>query len=183
MDVDEDDTLGSAFGLGSVLAEVGVDAASLNAFLERTEGKASLDMEAAIEEANTKFMDDVSDDELPDETPEDRAARQREQAAIRANEERWARRAAAEMAGGEGSGEAKRRKRQAERAQKEKDVVANVWPEFKQGTILRMSEVFYESPAARMASAAALLKKKRRLLDGPPHESCELTRGWRGARE
>lgn len=174
MDVDEDDTLGSAFGLGSVLAEVGVDAAALDAFLERTEGKTSRDMEAAMEQA--KFMDDVSDDDLPDESPEDKEAREREKDAIKANEERWARRAAAEMAGE--SGEARRRKRQAERAQKEKDVVANVWPEFKRGTVLKMTEIFYETPAAQMAAAAAQLKKKRRMIEGPSHEQCE----WSAAR-
>ncbi|BEJ18121.1 hypothetical protein CspHIS471_0703980 [Cutaneotrichosporon sp. HIS471] len=171
MDVDEDDTLGSAFGLGSVLAEVGVDEAALNAFLERTEGKSSRALEAAIQEGDEKYMDDVSDDELPAENDEDKEARAREQAAIKANEERWARRAAAELAPQKDKEKEKRRKRQAERAAAGKDVVGSVWPDFRQGTVLKMSEVFYETPAAREAVAAGLLKKKRRLLDGLPRES------------
>jgi transcription initiation factor TFIID subunit 1 len=176
MDVDEDDTLGSAFGLGSVLAEVGVDEAALNAFLERTEGKNSRALEAAIQQGDEKYMDDVSDGELPEENAEDRAARAREQAAIKANEERWARRAAAELAGTGPTEKEKRRRRQAERAAAEKDVVRTVWPEFRQGTVLKMSEVFYETPAARAEVVAGLMKKKRRLLDGLPRETCELTR-------
>jgi len=166
MEVD-DDALGSAFGLGGVLAEIGVESSALSAFLERTEGRASRDLAAAIEveaEADDKFMDDVSEASLPDENDEDRQARIREQAAIKAEEDRWARRAAAEMAGTAGPSLAEKKKRR-QREETEKDLLKKVWPDFQQGTLLRMSEIFYETPADRMNWANSLLKKKRRLLD------------------
>lgn len=177
MDDNEDgsDALGGAFGLGSVLADVGVDQAALNAFLERTEGRDSREMAAVIEtEGQDKFMDDVSEGSLPDENDEDRVSRAREQAAIKANEERWARRAAAEMSG-EANQERERRKRKQKRreeAKKEK-IVETVWPDYAPGTVLKMTEVFYETPAARKSRDAALVAKKRKLLAGPTREQCE----------
>jgi hypothetical protein len=163
---DDNDALGSAFGLGGILAEIGVESGALSAFLERTEGgAASRDLAAAIEkDSEDKFMDDVSDASLPDETEEDREARAREQAAIKAEEDRWARRAAAEMAGVDGLSLAERKKRR-QREETEKDLVKKVWPDFAQGTLLRMSEIFYETPADKINYTNTLLKKKRRLLD------------------
>lgn len=177
MDVDEDgnDALGSAFGLGSILAEVGVDQNALNNFLERTEGRQGRDMAAAIEEAGEdKFMDDVSEGELPDENDEDRASRAREQAAIKSNQERWARRAAAEM-NGDAAKERERRKRKQQRREEAKKgrIVESVWPDYKPGTLLKMTEVFYETPAARKSREQALVAKKRKLLQGMAHEECE----------
>lgn len=169
---DGDGDLGSAFGLGSVLAEAGVDQAALNAFLERTEGRDSREMAAVAETAGEgKFMDDVSEGSLPDENDEDRMSRAREQAAIKANEERWARRAAAELSG-EAATERKRKQRRREGAKKEK-VVETVWPDYAPGTVLKMTEVFYETPAARKSRDAALVAKKRKLLAGPAREQCE----------
>jgi transcription initiation factor TFIID subunit 1 len=161
----EDDALGSAFGLGGILAEMGVESSGLSGMLERgnASGKASRDLAAAIE-ADGKFMEDVSDEELPDENDEDRAARAREQAAIRAEEDRWARRAAAEMRGAPNMSAAERKKRR-EREENEKDVVRKIWPDFTQGTLLRMSEIFYETPADRASYATALLGNKRRMVE------------------
>lgn len=172
----DDDVLGSAFGLGSVLAQVGVDSVSLSAFLERTEGAASRDLAAAIEnEQEDKFMDDVSEASLPDESSEDKEARIREQAAIKAEEERWARRAAAELAGTSTAGpsaEAKKKRRQREST--ENDLIKRAWPDFQQGSVLKMSEIFYETPGDLISINTAVLSKKRRLLTGLPHEECEL---------
>ncbi|WOO83710.1 Putative transcription initiation factor TFIID subunit [Vanrija pseudolonga] len=177
MEVD-DDVLGSAFGLGNVLAQVGVgvDSEALSAFLERAGerggGSSSRELAAAIEQDDEdKFMDDVSEASLPDENPEDEEARRREQAAIKAEEERWARRAAAEIAGLKNEGDAEREARKKrQREERERNLVLSVWPDFKQGVPLKMSEVFYDTPAARSAFSAAALKKKRRLLTGLPHE-------------
>lgn len=180
MEVD-DDVLGSAFGLGNVLAQVGVgvDSAALSAFLERSGegggGSSSRELAAAIEEDDEdKFMDDVSEASLPDENPEDKEARRREQAAIKAEEARWARRAAAEIAGLKNEGDIEREARKKrQREERERNLVFSVWPDFKQGVPLKMSEVFYDTPAARSAFSAAALKKKRRLLTGLPHEECK----------
>lgn len=168
----DDDVLGSAFGLGSVLADVGVDANALSAFLEKTEGKRSRDIEAALEEEG-QYMDDVSDDGLPEETEEDKQARRREQAAIKAEEERWARRAANDLKAMPTDADKRRRQK---REETEKDRVMAVWPDYKPGTMLKMSEVFYDTPAASQSRRAGILKKKRRLLEGPPKEECKLRR-------
>lgn len=167
----DDDVLGSAFGLGSVLADVGVDANALSAFLEKTEGKRSRDIEQALEEEG-QYMDDVSDDGLPEETEEDKQARRREQAAIKAEEERWARRAANDLKAMPTDADKRRRQK---REETEKDRVMTVWPDYKPGTMLKMSEVFYETPAAAQSRRAGILKKKRRLLEGPPKEERELS--------
>lgn len=169
---DNDDALGSAFGLGAVLAEVGVDSASLNAFLERTEGAGARDMAAAVDTDEGKFMDDVSEASLPDESADDKAARIREQAAIKAEEERWARRAAAELAGTAAGPSAEAKKKRRQREEGEKDLIKRAWPDYAPGTMLKMSEIFYETPGDLLSLNATLLGKKRRLLSGLPHEEC-----------
>lgn len=100
-------------------------------------------------------MDDVSDTELPAETAEDQQARARE----RAEEARYRRKA---MEYG---------KRLAEEGVKVKekkdegDEVKRVWPDFEKGKRLRMTEIFYETPATKQAYTVSLSRKKRRRVE------------------
>lgn len=164
----EDDALGSAFGLGKVFADIGVevDSNALSAFLEREEGAASRDIAEVIQadDADDKFMDDVSEGSLEEERAEDREARRREQAAIKAEEARWARRAAAEMAG-LGPSLADRKKKREREEEGHKDILKKIWPDFSHGKLLKMSEIFYETPADRANYANNLVKRKRRIVD------------------
>ncbi|WVQ97109.1 hypothetical protein IAU59_004219 [Kwoniella sp. CBS 9459] len=170
----EDDTLGSigSLGLTSVLASAGVDLASLGSFLGEASGTSSRQLaEVEAEDNEDKYEDDISDDELPSESKEDAAARQREQEARRREEERWIRKGMEMQADLAGKGKGKAKEKTMVEAmgktkeQRELEEILKIWPGFEKGKRLRMSEVFYETPADRIALTAQS-KKKRRLEGG-----------------
>ncbi|KAK8865758.1 hypothetical protein IAR55_000905 [Kwoniella newhampshirensis] len=164
----EDDTLGSigAFGLHSILASTGVDPSSLSAIFGEASATSSRHFaEVEAEDDDGRYEDDLSDNDLlPAENAEDVAAREREQQARKREEERWIRKGMElAQAGGptdnpKGKGKAVDKKEQGLRK------VKKIWPDFEQGKILRMSQVFYETPADRKADESQ--RKKRRRVEG-----------------
>ncbi|WWD18061.1 hypothetical protein CI109_102508 [Kwoniella shandongensis] len=174
----EDDTLGSigAFGLHSILASTGVDPSSLSAIFGEASATSSKHFaEVEAEDDDAKYEDDLSDeDHLPAEREEDMLAREREQEARKREEERWIRKGM-ELAqsqageGGKGKGKATIVDKKEEGLRK----VKKIWPEFEHGKRLRMSEVFYQTPADKQA--ITLQKKKRRKVEGNIEYSFKVT--------
>ena len=158
MEVEENDLgASSSFGLNRILASSGVDPAAFSNFLSKTGGSTSATAFADVD-ANSdedRYEDDVSDAELPAENVEEIRARQREQASMRAEEERWYRRAM-EMQRVQG------KKKVQEKVMNDIDMVKEVWPDFQKGRRLRMSEVFYETPKQRRGWEAGFARRKRR---------------------
>ncbi|WVR05721.1 hypothetical protein IAU60_002745 [Kwoniella sp. DSM 27419] len=166
----EDETLGSigSLGLSSILASAGVDISSLGSFLGEASGTSSKQLaEVEAEDDEDKYEDDLSDGELPAESHEDAMARQREQELRRREEERWIRKGMEMQAGkgkgrmADGDGETGKKTKN----EMELEKMLSIWPGFEKGKRLRMSEVFYETPADKV-SLAAQRKKKRRVEDG-----------------
>jgi transcription initiation factor TFIID subunit 1 len=192
MDIDEDDQLGSvtSLGLHRVLASAGVDPNSFASFFDKTTsgsgdgaGPSSASAsrhfgEIEAEDDQEKYEDDISEDELPAESAEDARAREREQAVRKAEEDRWFRRAMEMQRAGPGlqSGvkigddEKRRRKKEKER-QAQRERVKSIWPEFRTGQRLRMTEVLYETPADKRAHEEVMARKKRRKVE--TRDTCE----------
>ena len=152
MDINGDD-LGesSSFGLNRVLASSGIDPASFSSFYSKTGGISSSafpDVDANSD--SDKYEDDVSDVELPEEAQ----ARDKERAAIKADEERWYRKAMEMQKVGES-------KRVQEKVVNEMDRVKEVWPDFEKGRRLRMTEIFYETPKQRRGWETGFNRRKR----------------------
>jgi hypothetical protein len=148
-------------GLDRVLASVGVDASAFSDFYSKTSGGnskssgilATVDVDSGDDD---KYEDDISDHELQPESAADVAARKKSEA----DAERMIRRGLAlqkEIQQNRGTVTVKKNKEQ-----EEKETVRRTWPEFKQGDRLRMSEVFYETPAERREYEARLARVKRR---------------------
>ncbi|KAL7423762.1 hypothetical protein Q5752_001346 [Cryptotrichosporon argae] len=161
----EDVDFGSSFGLGGVLASIGLDAGTVASFVG-AEGGASSRQFAEVEAGAgaEAYEDDVSDSELPAETAEDaeeRARRQRREDKAKRDEERMVRRAMAMQP------LAKRGKgiKKVEEELSVRDKVLRVWPELQPGKPLRMSEVFYETPLERETHAKELASRKRRKVE------------------
>jgi transcription initiation factor TFIID subunit 1 len=160
MSQSDDEDIGGAASLGinKILLDSGVDPESFSSLFSKTGGgrssKAFAEVEA--EDDDAKFMDDVSDSEMPADTEEEmraKAARERDEA-------RWYNRAMQMQR------EAEVKVKEQKRKDKEKilDVMEEVkvlWPDFAPGKRLKMSEVFYDSPAFRRALNGALGKRKR----------------------
>jgi hypothetical protein len=160
----DDDVIGSvgSLGLGRLLASEGVDPNALSTLLSRTGGPSSQRFAAEVElnSDEEKYMDDVSDGELPAETEEDRISRAREQA-----EEARFRRKALEMM------KAAVPAKVNTQAEEEK-VVKKVWPSFEKGKRIKMSQIFYETPADKREYQINLARKKRRKLE--PETICKM---------
>ena len=158
----EDDLLASStsLGLSSVLTQAGVDPqAFANFFSHSGTGTPSSSRAHAIDQAEAEeggYVDDVSDDGLPPEGADVAAARARERSLVKAEEE-YLRRALAMQA----QSQAKKVKVELEDPM---DLVRRVWPAFQKGERLKMSEVFYDTPAARRAYEEGLMKRKRRKM-------------------
>ncbi|WRT63957.1 uncharacterized protein IL334_000884 [Kwoniella shivajii] len=164
----EDEALGSvgSFGLSSVLASAGIDINSLGSFLGEGSGTSSRQIaEIEAEDNEDKYEDDISDDGLPAENDEDTEARKREQEARKREEERWIRKGmelAMEADKGKGKGKLMDGMGKSKK-EKELDQLRTIWPGFEKGKRLRMSEIFYETPADR--KAILLQKRKKRRLE------------------
>jgi hypothetical protein len=163
MDADEDDLgASSSFGLNRVLASSGIDPAAFSNFFSKSGRSSSAFADVDANSDEDRYEDDISDAESPIENVEDVRAREREQAAAKAEEERWYRRA---MEMQRDIGKAKVQ----EKVTGEMDRVREVWPEFEIGRRLRMTEVFYETPKQRRGWEAS--RRKRRKLGT---QTCEL---------
>lgn len=160
----EDDFLGS-LGLGKLLASEGVDSSGLTTLLSRGGGGeasssaqfADVDNQDSDEEA--KYMDDVSDNDLP-ETEAEKAARAKER-----QEEARYKRMALQMNRELEETRAKQGKGKGKAQHDPKDVVRRIWPEFEQGRRLRMTDVLYETPMTRKHLEHELQRKKRRKVE------------------
>lgn len=190
MDIDEEDQLGSvtSLGLHRVLASAGVDPNSFASFFDKTTSGSGVGAgpssasasrhfgEIEAEEDQEKYEDDISEDELPAESAEDARAREREQAVRKAEEDRWVRRAMEMQRAGPQTGvalgddEKRRRKKEKERRE-QRERVKSIWPEFRTGQRLRMTEVLYETPADKRAHEEVMARKKRRKVE--PRDTCE----------
>lgn len=153
----------SSLGLGRLLASVGVDSNSVSNFLDR-DGDGSTSKRIADDDLGSddgKYMDDVSDSELPAETEAEQRAREKE----KMEEARYLRKAieSGKRIAAEGARVKQKEKEKEKRT--ETDEVKDVWPDFEKGKRLRMTEVFYETPEMRKGYEVDLSKKKRRKVD------------------
>ncbi|RXK42077.1 transcription initiation factor TFIID subunit 1 [Tremella mesenterica] len=163
MDIDDND-LGnvSSLGLGRILAESGVDPASLDSFFGRSAATAQIAQVEAESDDDAKYMDDVSDSELPEENDEEKQRRQQQQVDNKAAEDRYMKKALEMQRQMLESGvKVKKEKEQVDESTK----VKQIWPEFEPGKPLKMSEIFYETPSATRAYEANLSRKKRRRME------------------
>jgi hypothetical protein len=176
----DDEEVGSvsALGLGNILASAGIDVSGegFSSLFNKTGGSSKqqlLDIGSGDEDG---YEDDLDLDETPEEQEANRRAKEREEAVRQAEEDKWVRRAMADQASqgqgrkaGPGVREKDEKQRKKERDEKR---AMEIWPEFRQGTTLKMSEIWYETPAARVARQVALERKKKRKLE--PATECEL---------
>ena len=160
MSSDDEDMQGvDALGLGKILADSGVDPAAFNNLYSKTGGTSS-NAYAGIDDGSdddAKYMDDDVDDALPEDADAARVRQERE-----AEEERWYQRAVEMQRKAEGKNAVAARKRKAaKREESALEVVKRIWPEWEKGKRLKMSQVFYETPAQLRAAEVALQKAKR----------------------
>ncbi|ORY20963.1 hypothetical protein BCR39DRAFT_554452 [Naematelia encephala] len=143
----------SGLGLSSVLASVGIDPS----FLDRAGvvGSSSVANQLQEDDAEEKYMDDVSEVSLPSEGEEVKKARAAEQA----SEARFRRQAEKMMA------DAERKKKSLKKEEGAEQRVKRVWPDFEKGKRLKMTEVFYDTPMMRKVWAEEVSRNKRRKLD------------------
>lgn len=164
MHSDENDLgASSSLGLGRILASSGVDPAAFSSFFSKTGGNSSsafADLDAASDNSD-KYEDDISDTSLPGENVEELRSREREQAAVQAEQERWYRRAK-EMQREQDEGSGTRVK--VEKVLDEIGMVKEIWPGYEKGGRLRMTEVFYETPKQRKGWELGFSKRKRRKI-------------------
>jgi len=164
MSNDEEDLgLSGLSGLDRVLASVGVDVSAFSSFYSKTSGgnsKASgiladVDVDSGDDD---KYEDDISDKELQPESAEDIAARKKSEA----DAERMIRRGLQLQREIQQKGEDVSVKKDKE--EEAREAVKKNWPDFAKGRRLRMSEVFYETPAQKRGYELAFTKAKRRKL-------------------
>ncbi|KAK4687485.1 hypothetical protein P7C73_g2628, partial [Tremellales sp. Uapishka_1] len=174
MDDLEDESEFGALGLQSILAQAGIDSNAVSSFLDK-EGHSSRELREIDVEAPEKYEDDVSEGELPEEDAADVRARQIEDAKRKKEEERYIR-IAYEQHRKENSAVtmAERARRKKDMEGSEMDQVKRIWPEFAKGERLRMSEVFYETPAQKKGYEMGLVRKKRRKLNQREEHQIQL---------
>lgn len=164
----EDETLSSlgSLGLGRILASAGIDPSSIGSFLGDA-GQSSKELtQVELDEDDAKFEDDISDDELPEEGEEERRQREIDQEARKREQERWMRKGLEMMKKSMEQQQTKDKKGKQKaddgKTQEQRDLeeARKIWPDFDKGKRLRMSEIFYETPADVRAFEAK--RKKRR---------------------
>lgn len=167
-----DETLSSlgSLGLGRILASAGIDPSSIGSFLGDA-GQSSKELtQVELDEDDAKFEDDISDDELPEEGEEERRQREIDQEARKREQERWMRKGLEMMKKSmeqqqtkdkKGKQKADDGKTQEERHLEE---ARKIWPDFDKGKRLRMSEIFYETPADVRAFEAKRKKRKTEMV-------------------
>ena len=163
METEEDDFGAvSSLGLNRILADSGIDPAAFSSFFSKTGGgqSSSAFAQVEVEDDPEKYEDDVSDSELPAESAEEAQLRRKRAA----EEDRWYRRARDMQRRAEGGAE-KRKRKQAQMAVGLEEQVKRIWPEFEMGKRLKMSEVFYETPAQVKNLEVVLGKNKKRPRD------------------
>ena len=166
---DEEDTsgLGDHADLGFALRVAGFDPSALSGSRSLggpsgsgSGGGGGFAGIAAIDndDENAKFMDDEFNvDEEGDETAAARLARQRR------DDERFYRQALAmQQAAHAPAAVAERKRKAAEQEETAREMVQRIWPEWAQGGRLKMSEIFYETPQARVNVKRLLREKKQR---------------------
>ncbi|OWZ55034.1 transcription initiation factor TFIID subunit 1 [Cryptococcus neoformans c45] len=164
----EDETLSSlgSLGLGRILVSAGIDPSSIGSFLGDS-GQSSKELtQVELDEDDAKFEDDISDDELPEEGEEERRQREIDQEARKREQERWMKKGLEMMKKSMEQQQFKNKKGKQKaddgKSQEERDLeeARKIWPDFDKGKRLRMSEIFYETPADVKAFKAK--RKKRR---------------------
>ena len=163
----EDDDIGnvSSFGLGRILAQSGIDTSSLGNLLGGASGSNSAYAELdASDDENAKYMDDELDTDLPGEGEGEVERRKQQEAHNRAMEERYVRKAMEMQRELAAKGKAPSKTREEQTAE-ELGKAKRIWPDFSQGMILKMSEVFFETPAMTKAHQAELARNKRRRIE------------------
>lgn len=123
-----------------------------------------------LDEDDAKFEDDISDDELPEEGEEERRQREIDQEARKREQERWMRKGLEMMKKSMEQQQTKDKKGKQKaddgKTQEERDLeeARKIWPDFDKGKRLRMSEIFYETPADVRASEAKRKKRKTEMV-------------------
>lgn len=167
----EDETLSSlgSLGLSRILASAGIDPSSIGSFLGDA-GQSSKELtQVELDEDDAKFEDDISDDELPEEGEEERRQREIDREARKREQERWMRKGLEMMKKSmeqQQTKEKKGKKADDGKTQEERDLeeARKIWPDFDKGKRLRMSEIFYETPADVRALEAKRKKRKTEMV-------------------
>lgn len=169
MSSDEEDRFDdpSSLGLHRILQQAGVDVSTLNSVYDTSDGRngdsatralAELD---ASDDDDAKFMDDVSVSENEEEVQE----RQVRQAKEEQERQRYIRRALQMQK------EVRAKPLNAKEIAAEK--VKKVWSDWERGQRLRMTEVFYDTPAMQKERERELVQAKRRKLAHHSPTECE----------
>ena len=176
MSYSDDEDIGGvdALGFNKILQDVGIDlntSGLSSVFGSNAEagGSGSRSAFASLDNnADDDKYEDISDSELP----EDSDAQQVREKRLK-DEERWYRKAMAMQAKAEsGDAVARRKRKAAKRGETAIDTVGRIWPEWEKGKRLRMSEVFYQTPATTKALEAELRRRKRGERERVERESC-----------
>jgi len=160
---DEDFGGVDALGFNKILQDVGIDlnTSGLSSVFGGNAEAGGSGSRSAFASIDNNIDDDKYEDVSDSELPEDEEAQKIRDKRIR-DEERWYRKAMAMQAKAESGDAVARRKRKAEKREETAiDMVGRIWPDWDKGKRLRMSEVFYQTPAMTKMFEAELRRRKR----------------------